>query len=289
MKASQQAGSAPSNYEPRVGATDSPDPMKAAEILFETIHQEDSALTVVFCSTEYDLEEMNKALVSTFGDTPLIGCTSAGEITPDGYKHGTLTGFSFPGAGFTAVSAKIDSLTDFEISSGLQMTKDLIADLEAKQPKIGPGDTFAFLMIDGLSCSEEPIVSSIYSALEDIPLFGGSAGDGLNFNRTFVFHEGAFHTNSAVLTLVRTHNPFKVFKTNHLTATGKKMRLTKPDPKPPPVPKSTPNPADHKHPPLKGLAKNRRPPRSTAPTPGAVKVAGRHNRRTTKHSTRHGA
>ncbi len=274
MKASQQAGSAPSNYEPRVGATDSPDPMKAAEILFETIHQEDSALTVVFCSTEYDLEEMNKALVSTFGDTPLIGCTSAGEITPDGYKHGTLTGFSFPGAGFTAVSAKIDSLTDFEISSGLQMTKDLIADLDAKQPKIGPGDTFAFLMIDGLSCSEEPIVSSIYSALEDIPLFGGSAGDGLNFNRTFVFHEGAFHTNSAVLTLVRTHNPFKVFKTQHFISSEKKMVVTEADPKTRTVSEINAEPAGREYARLIGLAEEELTPMIFATYPVVVKVGG---------------
>lgn len=274
MDASQQIESAPSIYEPRVGATALADPLKAAEALFEEIQQDDCALAVIFCSTEYNLEEMENALASKFGDTPLIGCTSAGEITPTGYAHGTLTGFSFPATGFTTVSARIDNLSEFEISSGHHLTKDLIADLNAKQSKISPGDTFAFLMIDGLSCLEEPIVSSIYSALDDIPLFGGSAGDGLNFNRTFVYHEGAFHTNSAVLTLVRTSNPFKVFKTQHFVSSEKKMVVTEADPKTRIVSEINAEPAAHEYARLIGLAEEKLTPMIFATYPVVVKVGG---------------
>ncbi len=274
MGASKPAGKAPSIGEPRIGSTTSSDPVGAAGALFEEIQQDDCTLAVVFCSTEFNLGEMESALASTFGDIPLIGCTSAGEITPTGYTNGTLTGFSLPTESFTAVSARIDNLSDFEISSGHRLAKDLIADLNFKQPKTFPGDTFAFLMIDGLSCSEETIVSSIYSALDDIPLFGGSAGDGLDFNRTFVFYEGAFHTNSAVLTLVRTNNPFKVFKTQHFISSDKKMVVTEADPKTRIVSEINAEPAGREYARLIGLAEEELTPMIFATYPVVVKVGG---------------
>ena len=42
------------------------------------------------------LPDFAAALAHVFGDTPLIGCTTAGEIGPDGYVEGSITGFSLP-------------------------------------------------------------------------------------------------------------------------------------------------------------------------------------------------
>lgn len=274
MDTSQRVESAALNFEPRVGATTLSDPMEAASALFEEIRQEDCALAVVFCSTEYDLKEMETALGETFGSLPLIGCTSAGEITPTGYMHGSLTGFSLPAADFTTASARIGNLSNFAITSGHQLVKDLIAELNAKHPPGASKDTFAFLMIDGLSCSEEPIVSSLYSALDDIPLFGGSAGDGLNFNRTFVYHEGTFHTDNAILTLVRTKHPFKVFKTQHFISSEKKMVVTEADPKTRVVSEINAEPAAREYARLVGLAEEELTPMIFATYPVVVKVGG---------------
>ncbi len=251
-----------------------PDPERAARELFESIGQPDASLCIFFCSTEYDIGEIGRALVREFGDTPVIGCTSSGEITPMGYSHGSLTGFSFPANDFTCASARIDDLSAFTIESGHRLTKDLIAELDDKQPKFRADDTFAFIMIDGMCRCEESVVSSIFSALGDIPLFGGSAGDNLNFDRTFVFHDGEFHTDSAVITLVRTANPFKVFKTQHFLSTGKKMVVTGADPASRTVSEINAEPAAKEYARLVGLGEERLSPMIFATYPVVVKVGG---------------
>ena len=48
-------------------------------------------------------------------------------------------------------------------------------------------NTFGFLLIDGLAKQEEAFVSALYRNLGDIQLFGGSAADGLNFQKNICF------------------------------------------------------------------------------------------------------
>jgi hypothetical protein len=60
-------------------------------------------------------------------------------------------------------------------------------------------------------------------------VIGGSAGDDLKFKKTWVFHGGAFHTDSAVLTLVATSYPVTVFKTQHFVSTDERLVVTEAD------------------------------------------------------------
>ena len=63
-----------------------------------------------------------------------------------------------------------------------------------------------------------------------MPLFGGSAGDGTRFERTFVLHDGAMRRNAAVLAFLRTDCPLRVFNLDHLRPTETRMVVTKADP-----------------------------------------------------------
>ena len=69
----------------RRGYSRSADPQQAARELFESIYHPQASLGVFFCSTEYNLHALERELSRGFGDIPLIGCTSAGEMTPAGY------------------------------------------------------------------------------------------------------------------------------------------------------------------------------------------------------------
>jgi hypothetical protein len=89
---------------------------------------------------------------------------------------------------------------------------------------------FGFLLIDGLSMQEEVVVSSVYSRLPDLQVFGGSAGDGTRFGATYVYHEGEFHRDCALVSLVACDAPFRVFKTEHFLASKEKMVITGADP-----------------------------------------------------------
>ena len=126
---------------------------------------------------------------------------------------GSITGVSFPRSDFTAVAERIDDLESFEIAHAQALVRNLTAKRDAASPEASrraASSSFALLLIDGLSIREEPVVSSLYSALGDIPLFGGSAGDDLKFEQTYVLHDGQFHTDAAVLVLVDTFRRFTV-------------------------------------------------------------------------------
>ena len=55
----------------------------------------DGGLFIVFASSGDAPEAVAASLHATFGNTPLVGCTTAGEIGPDGYQDGSLIGACF--------------------------------------------------------------------------------------------------------------------------------------------------------------------------------------------------
>ncbi len=90
---------------------------------------------------------------------------------------------------------------------------------------------FGILLIDGLSIMEEHVLAHLHSAVVGIPIVGGSAGDDLDFSKTFVYSNGSFKSNRAVFTLIITSLPFDTFKTQHFKPTEKKLVITEANPK----------------------------------------------------------
>lgn len=219
----------PDTLSVKRGASTSRDPVVAAEELHAAIFDPSAALTLFFCSPDYDLDALGAELVRRFGDAPLVGCTTAGEIGPFGYREGSISGVSIGGPGFQVATVRVDELRHFELARGDAAARAAIAKLGWSDGMIRSDDAFGFLLVDGLSTQEEALVSALYRTLGSIQLFGGSAGDGAKFEQTFVFHEGRFRADCAVFTLVECRHPFVVFKTEHFVASSDKMVVTKAD------------------------------------------------------------
>jgi hypothetical protein len=205
------------------------DAREAAREFRAAVAQPEMALVLFFCSSEYDLDELAAAMNKLFAGVQVVGCTTAGEIGPIGYLEHSLTGASFSARVFTAATARIDHLREFRIAEGPTLVQDLLQNLESQAPQANADNSFAFLMIDGLAEREEPVTRALQAALGKLPLFGGSAGDGLNFGRTHVFFDGGFHSDSAVLVLATTPLPFRIFKTQHFVASDKRVVVTDAD------------------------------------------------------------
>jgi hypothetical protein len=208
------------------------DPVDAVRDLLAQIDQPAMALVVFFASPIYDREALAKAIRDSMPGIEVIGCTTAGEITSEGYRENTLTGVSFGRADYRASIRLISDLDRFRMEAGATVVQELLGDLGLGPltARSVPGQVFGMLLIDGMSRQEEVVVSSVSRFLDPVPLFGGSAGDGLDFGVTWVFAHGAFHTNAAVLALIETSHPFSVFKLDHFRPTGKKMVVTEADP-----------------------------------------------------------
>jgi len=206
------------------------DAAQAVQEFHAAVTQPDMALVVFFCSSEYDLDVLAAEMRRLFAGIQVVGCTTAGEIGPAGYRQHSLSGASFPVGSFTAVSGLLDRLSQFDIASGHVFAQSLLQRLEGKVPQAGPDNSFALLLIDGLSMREDLATHALQKALGKIGLFGGSAGDDLKFAKTHVYCDGSFHSDSAVLTLISTTLPFRIFKTQHFVATDKRLVITEADP-----------------------------------------------------------
>lgn len=158
-----------------------------------------------------------------------MGCTSAGEIGPAGLSEHSLSGISFSAKAFSAVVDLLPDLEHFETRKTSAFVQKVMQELEAKTPFASVSNCFGFMLIDGLSGKEEPVAYTLQTELGKIPLIGGSAGDGLQLSGTYVFFNGEFHADSAVLLLMATTLPFKIFKTQHFMPTDERMVVTAAD------------------------------------------------------------
>ncbi|MCE5180939.1 MAG: FIST C-terminal domain-containing protein [Betaproteobacteria bacterium] len=212
----------------RTGQSCATDPAIAVSEFFAAISQPDMALVVFFCSSEYDLAVVAAEMNRLFAGTVVIGCTSAGEIGPAGYRDHSLAGFSLPGGACAAVTGRVDKLQNFDSTVGQTLAHDLALQLDKHASDLD--QRFGFLLIDGLSVREEPVAQAFQSGLGPISLFGGSAGDDLHFARTWIFHDGAFRNDAAILALVATRFPLKTFKTQHFVCDEERLVVTEADP-----------------------------------------------------------
>jgi hypothetical protein len=212
------------------GGSNAADPHVAVGELFDQIGSANLAFAMIFCSPSYARGDIAAAITSHFGATPVFGCTTAGEITPFGYISDGLSGIGFPAGEFEVVSTIFENLHTFEVGPAADRTRQLLWEMKALDALANGaadwGRTFGLLLIDGLSFREEQLVSAVGNVLSGMPLVGGSAGDGFSFRRSFVFYEGRFVADAAIVLLITTRRRFSVFKTEHFVPTEQKMVVT---------------------------------------------------------------
>jgi hypothetical protein len=232
-------------------------------------------LLVLFVSPAGDLDAVARAAHDAFPGAAVVGCTTAGEISSEGYTENAIVALGFRSSHFAARTALIPGLRALDASGVAERAVRLRAELAQARPDWAYD--FAFLMIDGLSRREEELVTALRIGLGGVPLFGGSAGDGLDFRRTLVLAEGCFHQQAAVLTLIRTRCPVKVFKFDHLIPSEVRMVVTKADPERRLVREINAEPAAREYARLVGKDPDQLSPFIFAANPVVVRVGGQHH------------
>ena len=145
----------------------------AAREFHAAVAQPNMSLVVFFCSAEYDLDVLAAEMQRLFAGVQVIGCTTAGEIGPAGYRDHSISGASFPSESFTVTSGRLDALQQFESVQGQVLAQDLLQRLESLDPGADTSNSFGFLLIDGMSVREEPVSRSLQNAFGELPLVGG--------------------------------------------------------------------------------------------------------------------
>jgi hypothetical protein len=222
----------PASTRPRTGilrgSSEARCPVDAVAELAQQIGRSPAALRVVYCSPDYDPALLAAALTAHFADAPLLGCTTAGEIGPAGYlANPGLSGVSLPAEDFQVDVQHLRGLRELDLPSLAALASTLA---ETHRARGGAGRSFGLLLADGLSMREELLASAVHSRLGGLPLCGGSAGDGLRFQRTLLYVDGRFEQDAATVALIRTARPFEIFKRQHFDATPAKLVVTAADP-----------------------------------------------------------
>lgn len=247
---------------------------EAMATLTDALPREIPAFLLVFFSARYDGARLAARLGDLYPGVPVAGCTTAGELSAEGLSDGGLVAIAFPREGFDVVSALIPEVGRLSVDRGSEAVAHLKAELQRRRPGAKAGQTFAVSLIDGLCMREEAVVSAIDWALGDIPLVGGSAGDDLAFKGTTLLHGGAVHADAAVLLLVHTDHPFRVFKTDNFEPTSKKLVVTHSDPASRTVFELNAEVAAYEYATVVGLDPERLSPFGFAAHPMVVRVGG---------------
>ena len=209
------------------GSSHSEDPRTAMEEIMRQIGDDPLAGLLIFCSHRYDREALARAINLNSEGLPVIGCTSSGELTEAGYDQDSLTCIGFPRSAFHFVSHCFDDVENFDPVSAREAIRALAAIADRDSRQLGEKiNHVALFLVDGLSHREELLTMTIQDALGDIPLIGGSSGDGLAFRETAIFDGGRFHQRAGVVAILSSARPMHVFKSQHYQPGASKMVVT---------------------------------------------------------------
>ena len=204
-------------------------PGEAARELAGALRHADLGFVLFFCSAEYPLASLSAALNAAFDGVKVAGCTTAGEITPEGYGRGCIVAIGLDHRHFAVSSALVEDLAGFDLIRAQRLVDGLLDDCRGRALAPVGEHSFVLTLLDGLSSCEEQVLATLDAALGRIPSFGGSAGDDNRLAHTHVHADGRFHGQAAVVVVINTRLPFEVFTTHHLRPREEKLVVTRAD------------------------------------------------------------
>ena len=106
------------------------------------------AMLLVFVSPCYDPHAFIAALAGELGRIPVFGCTTAGEMAPDGWGDNGVVAIGFSAEDFAVVAQPLPHLREFRVEDGRRIGSELRQQL-ARLPG-EPAEAFGLLLIEGL-------------------------------------------------------------------------------------------------------------------------------------------
>jgi len=125
-------------------------------------------------------KEVLKGLNSKFPKSNVIGCSTAGEISDVSVSDETisLTAIQFEKVKYSKVTVQVKDM-NCSFNAGADIAKQLYKD-DLKH---------VIVLSDGLNVNGADLVLGLKSKLHNVSITGGLAGDGANFNNTFVIND----------------------------------------------------------------------------------------------------
>lgn len=205
--------------------TAEPDPARAVAQLAAELEAQDASAVLLFCSGEYALGPLGSAIARTIR-VPVAACTAAGQLGPNGFQQGGITGLSLTSSDLCMRPHLLSPLTLCQ-SQAVSVARE-----QALRAAASPGTrSFGVLLVDGLSYGEEYVAAALYESFGNVPFVGGSAAASHNHPKPAVYYDGRFLQDVAVLALFETKElAFETFVTQHFVPSETKLVVTLADP-----------------------------------------------------------
>ncbi len=191
----------------------------AAEAVGDAMQGPDPKLVIVFCSADLDVERVVAEVDALIPGIPMIGCTTAGEISAEAVSDRSVS-IAILGGGFevsvTCAENADESLFDAGVSAATA-ADDLV---ESEHEVL-------LLLTDGLAGNQEEIVRGAYSHLgASIPLVGGCAGDAGRMISTSQIYNGQVLERAVVAAAIGSDAPMGIGIRHGWRRIGEPMLVT---------------------------------------------------------------
>ncbi|MBW3668995.1 MAG: FIST C-terminal domain-containing protein [Actinobacteria bacterium] len=194
-----------------------------AEAARRALAGDDPKLLIVFCSDAYDLPALLRGINDTSGNAPLVGCSTAGEISGSGPGDASVVVTALGGDGFSAATGAAGDASRHlrEASARAAFCIDRV---EERPHRV------LLLLTDGLAGDQQEIVRGAYSVVgAEVPLVGGCAGDDLKMKATFQLHDDRVLRNAVVAAAVASDAPVGIGVRHGWRRIGEPMLVTASD------------------------------------------------------------
>ncbi len=181
------------------------------------------AFGMLFVTSRTDIAGLLKSVRKELGNTPLIGCTTAGEFTEKEVLKES--------AALALLSASEDYVFNVSLATGLHTDPAGCVQKAVKAipaPKAGYPYRSAILLHDGLAGrGEEAVLTATTILGPEVVFAGGAAADDLAFKQTFVFFNDQITTDSVALCVIDSKKPVAIGVKHGHTPVTKVLTVTK--------------------------------------------------------------
>lgn len=200
------------------------------EIVSEIKHELSSCnakLVIYFASPHLNQNKLSQLMQETFENSTVVGCSSAGEQIDGHLLSHSVVAMALSSNIIADVKHELIDLTEETLDVD-QAFLSFEKHFNESSYTMDMSKYVGLILIDGLCMREENLMDLIGNRT-NVYFLGGSAGDNLNFTKTYVFADGKVYTNTAALILLKVKDmvQFNVIKTQSFKASNKLLVANK--------------------------------------------------------------
>ncbi len=197
--------------------------------LFSGLAGRNAGAVLYFASSAYDPMELAGPITASFPGAAVIGCSTAGEFTDAVTGTGGISAMALPREMIRWAVAAVGDLRA-DVAAGTQIAvQRLESSLGVPLRALDGERHIGFILIDGMHAAEEQVNETLGYAAPLLEFVGGSAGDDLAFEHTWVAAGEEISYQGVALMVCEAAVPFHVVKTCSFVSTGTLLQITEAD------------------------------------------------------------